>query len=224
MNRWFHILLMKVENISSYQTRPAAVAGANTDSVSGLSAESSGLRQLCDRLSLAWSRAIAQLWWSKFQHAALPFRKRDDGNLEIMLVTSRGTGRWIIPKGWPKKGRPPYVTAAREAMEEGGILGNIYDKPIGTFRYEKQHLRFALPCEVTVFALEVAEQMPEWPERRERQTRWFDVCDAATAVQETELAALMLVLAAKISDLTAPIETSQFLPRRKQKPRRFRRG
>ena len=109
-------------------------------------------------------------------------------------------------------------------MEEGGILGNIYDKPIGTFRYEKQHLHFALPCEVTVFALEVAEQMPEWPERRERRTRWFDVCDAATAVQETELAALMLVLSAKISGLTAPIETSQFMPRRKQKPRRFRRG
>jgi 8-oxo-dGTP pyrophosphatase MutT (NUDIX family) len=212
---------MKSWNIS-YSTRPAAVAGTESDS--GLAASGSALRQLYERAALACHRAIAQLWWWKVQHAALPFRRLDNGNLEIMLVTSRGTGRWIIPKGWPKKGRAPHVTAAREAMEEGGILGNIYDKPIGAFRYEKQHLRFSLPCEVTVFALEVVEQMPEWPERRERHTRWFDVCDAATAVQEPELAALILVLAAKLSDLPAPIETSQFVSRSKQKPRRFRRG
>jgi hypothetical protein len=62
--------------------------------------------------------------------------------------------------------------------------------------------------------------MSEWPERRERHTRWFDVCDAATAVQEPELAALMLTLAAKIPNLKTPIETLQFLPRRKQKPRK----
>jgi 8-oxo-dGTP pyrophosphatase MutT (NUDIX family) len=222
MNRLFQIPSMKGGR--TFPERPASVVGASADSMPSLDEGAGALRQLYERLSLAFSRAIAQLWWSKIQHAALPFRRRDDGNLEIMLVTSRGTGRWIIPKGWPKKGRAPYVTAAREAMEEGGILGNIYDKPIGTFRYEKQHVHFALPCEVTVFALEVVEQMPEWPERRERATRWFEVCDAATAVQEPELAALMLVLASKISNLTAPIETSQFIPRRKQKPRRFRRG
>ena len=141
-----------------------------------------------------------------------------------MLVTSRGTGRWVIPKGWPKRGRAPHVTAAREAMEEGGILGTIYQTPLGTFRYEKRHDAFSLPCEVTVFALDVAEQMSEWPERRERRTRWFEVCDAATAVQEPELAALMLNLAAKIPNLKEPIDTAQFMPRRKQKPRRERRG
>jgi 8-oxo-dGTP pyrophosphatase MutT (NUDIX family) len=220
MNRWFQILSMKSGHVS-YPARPT---GAGAESVSGLSAASSGMRELCDRLGLACSRAIAQLWWSKIQHAALPYRTRSDGTLEIMLVTSRGTGRWIIPKGWPKRGRAPYVTAAREAMEEGGIVGNIYEKPIGIFKYEKQHVRFSLPCEVTVFALEVVEQMPEWPERRERQTRWFDVCDAATAVQEPELAALMLVLSAKIVDLSGPIETMQFVPRRKQKPGRLRPG
>jgi len=202
---------------ASYPMRPATVAGTDSGS------SSNAVRQLYERLALAWSRALAQLWWSRIQHAALPFRKRADGSFEIMLVTSRGTGRWIIPKGWPKKGRAPYVTAAREAMEEGGILGNIYDTPLGTYRYEKQQVHFALPCEVTVFALEVAEQMLEWPERRERHTRWFEVCDAATAVQEPELAALILNLTAKVPALTGPIDTVQFLPR-KQKPRHFRRG
>ncbi len=220
MNRWFQIASMKSGHVS-YPTRPAGVSGADADS---LPAESSGLRHLYDKVALAWSRAIAQLWWSKVQHAALPFRKRSDGNLEIMLVTSRGTGRWIIPKGWPKRSRAPHVTAAREAMEEGGIVGNIYDTPLGTFRYEKQLIHFSLPCEVTVFALDVVKQMSEWPERRERRTRWFDVCDAATTVQEPELAALILTLAAKIDGLKDPINTAQFISRRKQKPRRFRRG
>jgi 8-oxo-dGTP pyrophosphatase MutT (NUDIX family) len=203
----------------SYSTRPAAVAGTDSDSVAGLSA-GGALRQLYERAALAYRRAIAELWWSKIQHAALPFRRRADGTLEIMLVTSRGTRRWIIPKGWPKRGREPYVTAAREAIEEGGILGTIYQTPLGTFRYEKRHDEFSLPCEVTVFALDVAEQMSEWPERRERHTRWFEVCDAATAVQEPELAALMLNLDAKIPGLKEPIDTAQFMPRRKQKPRR----
>jgi 8-oxo-dGTP pyrophosphatase MutT (NUDIX family) len=139
-----------------------------------------------------------------------------------MLVTSRGTGRWIIPKGWPKKGRAPSATAAREAIEEGGILGNIYDTSLGTFRYEKRHIHFSLPCEVTVFALDVVEQMSKWPERRERRTRWFEVCDAATTVQEPELAALILNLAAKIDGLKNPIDTTQFLSRRKQKLTRFK--
>ena len=207
-----------------YATRPAAVAGTDSDSESGFAASGSALRQLYERAVLASQRAIAHLWWSKVQNAALPFRQREDGNLEILLVTSRGTGRWIVPKGWPKRKRAPHVTAAREAMEEGGILGKIYQTPLGTFRYEKRHVHFSLPCEVTVFALEVVEQMAEWPERRERSTRWFDVCDAATAVQEPELAALMLNLAAKIPNLKDPVETSQFMPRRKQKPRRLRRG
>ena len=203
----------------SHSSRPAVVAGAGPDSASDLASGSGGLRQICHRVSVAWSRAIAQLWWSKIQHAALPFRRRDDGDLEIMLVTSRGTGRWIIPKGWPKRGRAPHVTAAREALEEGGIIGNIYDAPLGTYRYEKRHVYFALPCEVTVFALDVVEQVSKWPEWRERRTGWFEVCDAATTVQEPELAALILNLAAKIDGLKNPINTTQFLSRRNKKLR-----
>jgi len=198
----------------SPSVRPAAVAGRDEASISDSSAGQGGLRGLYDRVCLAWSRTIAQLWWSKIQHAALPFRSRGDGTLEIMLVTSRGTGRWIVPKGWPKRRRAPYVTAAREAMEEGGIVGGIYETPLGTYRYEKRFIHFSLPCEVTVFALNVAEQMPEWPESRERRTGWFEVCDAATTVHEPELAALILNLAAKIDGLKNPIDTRQFLSRR----------
>ena len=57
--------------------------------------------------------------------------------LEIMLVTSRGTRRWIIPKGWPKRGMPPYDTAAKEAFEEAGVLGKVNKRPIGSYPYDK---------------------------------------------------------------------------------------
>ncbi len=57
------------------------------------------------------------------QYACLPFRERDDGSIEVMFITSRGTRRRVIPKGWPLKGRKPLASAAREALEEAGPVG-----------------------------------------------------------------------------------------------------
>jgi 8-oxo-dGTP pyrophosphatase MutT (NUDIX family) len=133
------------------------------------------------------------------QYGALPYRRHHDGSVEIMLLTSRGTGRWIIPKGWPVAKLEPHEAAAKEAVEEGGIVGQIGTQPIGNFRYDKQRDdASALNCEVTVFALEVLQQLTEWPEQHQRRTQWFALEEAADAVQEPELATMIRNLAALV--------------------------
>jgi 8-oxo-dGTP pyrophosphatase MutT (NUDIX family) len=71
------------------------------------------------------------------QYGALPYRFTPHAALEILLVTTRQTRRWIIPKGWPIKGLRPAKSAAREAFEEAGVRGKISAKPLGLFTYEK---------------------------------------------------------------------------------------
>ena len=130
------------------------------------------------------------------QFAALPYRRRDDGVFEVMLITSRETRRWIIPKGWPVQRLTPHESAAREAWEEGGLIGQIGEHSIGVFHYEKQLADGStVPCTVTVFALEVEQQLTSWPEQDRRSTQWFTLQEAAGAVKEPELRAIMQNLA-----------------------------
>src|SRR5437764_8533599 len=92
----------------------------------------------------------------RIQFAALPYRIGKSGNPEIMLLTSRETRRWVIPKGWPIKGMKPGEVAAREAFEEAGLIGSISGKhPVGVFHYEKRLPDQQLLCEVHVFPLKV---------------------------------------------------------------------
>jgi 8-oxo-dGTP pyrophosphatase MutT (NUDIX family) len=132
------------------------------------------------------------------QYAALPYRWRPNASIEIMLITSRGTGRWLIPKGWPEPGLEPAEAAAREAREEAGLVGRVDDRSIGFFHYDKR-----LPnggtvhCVVEVFALEVERQMKSWPERDQRSTRWFGLQEAAEAVRDPELSAIIQNLPSK---------------------------
>ena len=125
------------------------------------------------------------------QIAALPWRHGKKG-LEILLVSSRETKRWIIPKGWPMKGRKPHAAAAQEAKEEAGLLGKIVKEPIGHFHYVKNMRDGAAQlCRVDVFPLEVEKQRKSWPERDQRITRWFALEEAAELVREPELIALI---------------------------------
>ena len=127
----------------------------------------------------------------RLQYAALPWRIRD-ARLEIMLVSSRETRRWVIPKGWPMKGRKPYTTAAIEALQEAGLLGKIDKTPIGAFHYQKRLRNGAtFVCRVDVFPLRVARQRKTWPEKSQRSTKWFERVEAARLVQEPELAELI---------------------------------
>ncbi len=124
----------------------------------------------------------------RVQYAALPFKGGARSRTQVMLVTSRDTGRWIIPKGWPKKRKAPYAPAAREALEEAGVIGQIGRDPIGSYSYKKRLRSGAVvACEVQVFPLEVKHQRKTWPEKGERELHWFSPTDAAKAVQEPVL-------------------------------------
>jgi 8-oxo-dGTP pyrophosphatase MutT (NUDIX family) len=126
------------------------------------------------------------------QFAALPFRVTPEG-LRVLLLTSRETRRWIIPKGWPIHGLKPRDVAAREAFEEGGLVGRLVGKhPIGSYHYSKR-----LPdyqdklCYVRVFLLRVDHQVDEWPEKEQREWRWVDPIKAASMVDEGGLAEII---------------------------------
>ena len=107
---------------------------------------------------------------------------------EVLLVTSRGTGRWIVPKGWPMAGRSLADAAAQEAWEEAGVRGRISQAEIGRYHYDKEQERgFAVPIEVRVFPLYVDDLDDRFPERGERKRRWFPPHEAAQLVAEAGL-------------------------------------
>lgn len=132
------------------------------------------------------------------QVAALPFRLlpgvanwRGEA-VDIMLVTSRDTGRWVLPKGNVKPGEPGPIAAAREASEEAGIDGPVDPQPIGHFSYVKREAEGeADPLSVAVYAMRVIDEAEEWPECKQRERRWFRRAEAAELVEEAELQALI---------------------------------
>lgn len=125
------------------------------------------------------------------QYAALPYRAGRNG-LEILLITSRGSGRWIIPKGWPVVGLSPSKSAAREALEEAGVTGNISTDSIGAYSYDKRLANDTTRyCDVAVFALEVIEEHDTWPEQHQRRREWLSVEEAGQRVSEAEVRRLM---------------------------------
>ncbi|QNT68702.1 NUDIX hydrolase [Defluviicoccus vanus] len=128
---------------------------------------------------------------SWIQFAALPFRMRE-GQPEVLLITSRETGRWIIPKGWPAKSLTPSAVAAREAYEEAGLVGKVRKRSVGTFRYEKRLPRESVvSCKVRVFLLDVKEELDRWPEQDHRERCWLSPAEAAERVGEAELSRLL---------------------------------
>jgi 8-oxo-dGTP pyrophosphatase MutT (NUDIX family) len=133
----------------------------------------------------------------RVQCAALPYRHDDGSLMEVLLITSRDTGRWIIPKGWPLKGKAPHKAAAREAREEAGLIGKINKRPLGSFSYEKRLKRGkAVICEVQVFGLKVKRQKASWPEQGERQFQWLSQPMAAETVADRLLGTIILTLPA----------------------------
>ena len=126
------------------------------------------------------------------QYAALPWRRAADGGVEVLLITSRETRRWVIPKGWPIKGLKSPKSAAREAFEEAGVTGEAGKKKLGVYHYDKklasgriQHVR------VNVYALKVEFEADAWPEKGQREKLWTSLADAAPRVDEPELQALI---------------------------------
>jgi 8-oxo-dGTP pyrophosphatase MutT (NUDIX family) len=126
------------------------------------------------------------------QVAALPVRRGPDGAFLVMLVTTLQTQRWIIPKGWPWPNQHDYLAAAAEAREEAGVLGEPQAMSIGSYTYEKRRQSGTVPVRVSVYLLEVREELETWPECERRQRAWFTLSDAAAAVREPELRDLLL--------------------------------
>lgn len=131
----------------------------------------------------------------RLQVAALPWRRRK--TLEVMLVSTLDSGRWVIPKGWPMKGHEDHDAAAREAFEEAGLVGDIAATPAGQFHYFKRRKNGAVwLCRVDVYPMQVKEQRRNWPEKAQRKTKWFPLEQAAMAVSDPELGELLLNWAA----------------------------
>jgi 8-oxo-dGTP pyrophosphatase MutT (NUDIX family) len=126
------------------------------------------------------------------QFAALPWRRNAEGEVEILLITSRETHRWVIPKGWPIKGVKSAKSAAQEAFEEAGVRGKMAKRPVGSYAYDKrlkngrlQHVR------VAVFALAVESEADAYPELGQREKLWLPIAEAARRVDEPELMVLL---------------------------------
>jgi 8-oxo-dGTP pyrophosphatase MutT (NUDIX family) len=112
--------------------------------------------------------------------------------LEVLLITSLRTRRWILPKGWPVPGLSLPQSAAREALEEAGVVGEVGAEPFGRYRYLKERKSGATPCEVAIFPLKVTAQRSAWPEKGAREIAWLPVEQAARRVSETALRRVLL--------------------------------
>ena len=138
------------------------------------------------------------------QTAALCWRLKK-GHVEVLLVTSRETRRWVIPKGWPMPGLTAEAAAAREAWEEAGVLGQVSNRSLGAFLYDKVlRDRTSRSCCVSVYPLRVSALKSRFPERKERRRKWFDAGEASALVQEAGLADLLLALDQDPGLLAAP--------------------
>ncbi len=132
------------------------------------------------------------------QYGAICWRMHRS-KVEVLLITSRDTGRWVIPKGWPMGKRSPSEAAQQEAWEEAGVRGDIADTSIGLFNYVKLLTpKRSCECVVKVFALRVSELVDKFPERKERRRKWFAAEKAARMVVEPELRQLLVGLSANL--------------------------
>ncbi len=141
-------------------------------------------------IAQAWEEMIKPILFrpKRVQVAALCHRTTT-GKKEVLMITSRGTGRWIIPKGWPIKGKDGGESALQEAWEEAGVQkGRVEGDPIGAFCYEKE-LKTGLPVPVQtfVYTIDNIELSDSYPEAHQRQRKWFPVQEAANMVREPEL-------------------------------------
>ncbi|MGV8936392.1 MAG: NUDIX hydrolase [Allorhizobium sp.] len=144
------------------------------------------------------------------QYAALCYRQRKkQEQVEVLLVTSRDTGRWIIPKGWPMPGKKSHTVAEREANEEAGVRGKAEREPFGFYSYQKgMDGGLKINCRVQVHILEVKEMMKDFREKGTRRVEWVSCEEAAARVQEPELKILFHHFAQKMLNLGQYPETA----------------
>lgn len=152
---------------------------------------------MMNQLKAAWTGMVQPLLTrpKRLQVAALCMRGTG-ASREVLLITSRDTGRWILPKGWPIDGLSAPGAALQEAWEEAGVhSGAITEDPLGSYDYEKK-LEGGVPVsvEVKVYAVTDVQMSDDYPEADERNRRWMSPAEAAALVDETGLRDLLRAL------------------------------
>jgi 8-oxo-dGTP pyrophosphatase MutT (NUDIX family) len=99
--------------------------------------------------------------WMFKQSGVIPFRVVDD-TIEVVLITSRSSGKWGIPKGIIERDLSPQDSAAKEAHEEAGVVGNVTDRVVAEYEYQK----WGGTCKVQVFAMEAGAESEDCPAGR----------------------------------------------------------
>ncbi|MCO4843375.1 MAG: NUDIX hydrolase [Yoonia sp.] len=120
------------------------------------------------------------------QLAALCYRYKGE-KLQVCLVTTRGTGRWILPRGWPTHKYTPADGAAIEAFEEAGLTGTAHPNSIGAYSYDKPLGDDVTPVMVMVYAIHVTQEAKNWPEKGQRKREWMSTKKAALKIDELGL-------------------------------------
>lgn len=127
------------------------------------------------------------------QYGAIPYTIID-GQLVVLLITSRGRGKWIFPKGGLMSGKTPWESAAHEAYEEAGVEGKIEDYPIGSYLLPVTEER-PQPVEVKMFPLRVTHQRQDWKEMGQRYRHWAVLAEAKRLITHKGLADVAILLA-----------------------------
>lgn len=126
------------------------------------------------------------------QFAALCYRLRR-GKVQVLVITSRRSKRWIMPKGWPMDGKTPGAAAEREAWEEAGVRGKMSEACLGAYAYDKiKSGEDVVPCLAMLYPLKVKNLHNKYPERKERRRKWVSRKKAAKLVNAPDLARLIL--------------------------------
>jgi len=145
---------------------------------------------MTDALKRAWAELVQPLLPHPrlLQVAALCYRK-NGANKDVLMITSRDTGRWILPKGWPIEGLDASSAAMQEAWEEAGVReGTINKDAVGSFDYVKElDTGGHATCETEVFAVEVEKLEDTFPEAHQRKRKWMTPVEAANLVDEPGL-------------------------------------
>lgn len=149
---------------------------------------------------------------TRSQVGALPIRRSASGEFELLLVTTRTTRRWIVPKGWPVRGMKAHEAAAAEAREEAGVVGRIHKKPLDRYLYWKRMADHFVLCNVTLYLLEVRRRLDKWQETGQRQSYWFKLEDAADLVEEPGLRAAIHKLRRQLAKSAQPSPASSRRP------------
>jgi ADP-ribose pyrophosphatase YjhB (NUDIX family) len=153
-------------------------------------------------------KAVQRAYKGKPLHqvAAIPFRVTKDGAIRVMLVTSRETRRFTLPKGWRMKGKSDRQAAAVEARQEAGVKGKMLKRSPGSYHYWKRLSKAFVHVEVVVYLLMVSEESKRWKEFEERSRAWLSLEDAALLVDEPELGTLLRSLDGRRDALLGPVD------------------